>query len=70
VVLPFRLATSALGWVVIPRDALTDEQFEGLVEFLRAQGFLARGDGRSLIGRLLAPFLDRPAAGDAGVSGR
>ena len=70
VVLPFRWATSALGWVVIPRAALTDEQFEGLVEFLRAHDFLTRGDGRSLLGRLLAPFLDRLAAGDPGMSGR
>jgi len=70
VVLPFRFATSALGWVVVPRGALTDEQFEGLVELLRAHGFLARGDGRSLLGRLLAPFLDRSPAGDADVSDR
>jgi hypothetical protein len=66
VVLPFRLATSALGWVVIPRSALTDEQLEGLVELLRSHGFLARGDGRSLLGRLLAPFLGRANAGDTG----
>ena len=70
IVLPFRWATSALGWVVIPRAALTDEQFEGLVEILRSHGHLTRGDGRSLLGRLLAPFLDRVAAGDAGVSDR
>lgn len=54
VVLPFRLATSALGWVVIPRRALSDAQLAELTELLRARGFLARGDGRSLTGRLLA----------------
>jgi hypothetical protein len=54
VVLPFRLATSALGWVVIPRRALTDAQLAELTELLRARGFLAHGDGRSLTGRLLS----------------
>jgi hypothetical protein len=62
VVLPFRYLTSALGWVVIPRSALTDGQLESLVEILRARGDLTRGDGRSLLGRLLAPFLDRSGA--------
>lgn len=62
VVLPFRLATSSLGWVVIPRRAITDEQLAQLIDLLRARGFLRRGDGRSVIGRLLAPFLgpERP----------
>jgi hypothetical protein len=67
VVLPFRHGTSALGWVVIPRSALTDRQLATLVELLRAGGALRRGDGRSLVGRLLSPFLDRPGA--AGVGG-
>jgi hypothetical protein len=57
VILPFRLATSSLGWVVIPRRAIDDEQLAQLVALLRAHGFLRRGDGRSLIGRLLGPFL-------------
>jgi hypothetical protein len=67
VVLPFRHGTSALGWVVIPRSALTDGQLATLVELLRARGALRRGHGRSLVGRLLSPFLDRPGA--AGVRG-
>jgi hypothetical protein len=56
VVLPFRMATSPLGWIVIPRRAMTDAQLADLVEFLRARGYLSRGDGRSLTGRILSPF--------------
>jgi hypothetical protein len=59
VVLPFRNSTSPLGWVVIPRRAITDAQLADLVELLRSRGFLARGDGRSLTGRLVSPFLSQ-----------
>jgi hypothetical protein len=58
VVLPFRASTSALGWVVIPRRALTDAQLIELADLLRARGFLTRGNGQSVTGRLLSPFLD------------
>ena len=58
VVLPFRVSTSPLGWVVIPRRALTDAQLIDLTDLLRAQGFLTRGDGQSVTGRLLALFFD------------
>ena len=57
VVLPFRVSTSALGWVVIPRRALTDAQLIELTDLLRARGFLTRGNGQSVTGRLLSRFL-------------
>src|SRR6478735_1705054 len=38
VVLPFRRGTSSLGWVVIPRREVTDEQLARLVDQLRALG--------------------------------
>ena len=60
VVLPFRNATSPRGWVVIPRRAVTDAQLGELVALMRAHGFLARGDGRSVTGQLLAPFVRGP----------
>ena len=59
VVLPFRKSTSPLGWVVIPRRALTDAQLADLVALLRARGFLARGRGQSVTGRLLSPLVNR-----------
>ena len=59
IVLPFRMSTSPLGWVVIPRRALTDAQLADLMALLRARGFLARGRGQSVTGRLLSPFLNR-----------
>ena len=66
VVLPFRQGTTSRGWVVIPRRAVTDEQLVQLEELLRDQGFLRGGDGRSITGRLLAPFTDRISRGTAG----
>jgi hypothetical protein len=54
------VSTSSLGWVVIPRRALSENQLEELVDLLRAHGYLRRSDGRSVTGRLLAPFLRRP----------
>jgi hypothetical protein len=59
IVLPFRMSTSPLGWVVIPRRALTDDQLADLIALLRARGFLARGRGQSVTGRLLSPLLNR-----------
>jgi hypothetical protein len=59
VVLPFRMSTSPLGWVVIPRRALTDAQLADLIALLRARGFLEHGRGQSVTGRFLSPFLDR-----------
>ena len=59
IVLPFRMSTSPLGWVVIPRRALTDAQLADLIALLRARGFLARGHGQSVIGRLLSPLVSR-----------
>jgi hypothetical protein len=58
IVLPFRMSTSPLGWVVIPRRALTDAQLADLITLLRARGFLARGRGQSLTGRLLSSLVD------------
>ena len=60
VVLPFRKASSSLGWVVIPRRALTDAQLDDLVDLLRARGFLRHGNGQSVTGQLLAPFVRGP----------
>jgi len=57
VVLPFRRSTSSLGWVVIPRRDLADDELAQLVDLLRSRGFLRRGDGRSITGRLLSPLL-------------
>ena len=59
VVLPFRMSTSPLGWVVIPRRALTDDQLADLIALLRARGCLARGRGQSVTGRLLSPLVNR-----------
>ena len=59
IVLPFRMSTSPLGWVVIPRRALTDAQLADLIALLRARGFLARGRGQSVTGRLLSPLVNR-----------
>jgi hypothetical protein len=59
IVLPFRMSTSPLGWVVIPRRALTDAQLADLIDLLRARGFLARGRGQSVTGRLLSPLVNR-----------
>jgi hypothetical protein len=59
IVLPFRMSTSPLGWVVIPRRALTDAQLADLIALLRARGFLTRGRGQSVTGRLLSPLVSR-----------
>jgi hypothetical protein len=63
IVLPFRMSTSPLGWVVIPRRALTDAQLADLIDLLRARGFLARGRGQSVTGRLLSPLVNRSRMG-------